>query len=306
MLPIQKSSQATSIGLIAILLWSTTVALIRSVTEQMGLIGGAAILYTISGITLLLIVGMKSWKTMPKGYMLFGCILFVMYEICLSISVGMATSRSQVIEVGMLNYLWPSLTTIFALWMNKERAKWWIIIGVAMALLGVVVVLSGDEGISLTQIEQNISSNPWSYALAAFGALIWAFYCNVTKKYAKGHNGVVLFTIMTAVALWVVKLTSNSAAIQINWHTAIEVLIAGVIMGAAYGCWNVGILKGNLVLLATASYFTPVLSTLFAAFFLHITLTLTFMQGVLLVTLGSLICWYATRYRSDVVKKVAT
>lgn len=300
MFSIQKSSHATSVGLIAILLWSTTVALIRSVTEQMGLIGGAAILYTISAITLLLVVGTKSWKTMPRFYMLFGCILFVVYELCLSISIGMATTRSQVIEVGMLNYLWPSLTTLLALFMNKERAKWWIVIGLALALFGVVVVLSGDRGISLEQIHDNITSNPWSYALAAAGALIWAFYCNVTKRYANGHNGVVLFTLMTAVALWVMYFADGASPIHVNVRTAIEVLISGIAMGAAYGCWNVGILKGNLVLLATASYFTPVLSTLFAAFFLNIDLTMTFMQGVLFVTLGSLVCWYATRVKMPI------
>lgn len=304
MFPIQQSSQATGVGILAILLWSTTVALIRSVTEQMGLIGGAAILYTISTITLLLVVGTQSWKSMPKFYMLVGCILFVVYELCLSLSIGMATSRSQVIEVGMLNYLWPSLTTLLALLMNKERAKWWIVIGVVVALLGVLVVLSGDQGISLVQIKNNVIANPWSYALALAGALIWAFYCNVTKRYAKGHNGVVLFTLMTAVALWVMYWVGDTPPIHVNMHTAIEVIISGIAMGAAYGCWNVGILKGNLVLLATASYFTPVLSTLFAAFFLNINLTLTFMQGVLLVTLGSLICWYATRVKVN-IKSVA-
>ncbi|MNW15240.1 Aromatic amino acid exporter YddG [compost metagenome] len=50
-----------------------------------------------------------------------------------------------------------------------------------------------------------------------------------------------------------------------------------------------------MTLLATVSYFTPVLSSVFAAVVLSTALTLNFWQGVMMVTLGSLICWRATR-----------
>ncbi|MBP6562091.1 MAG: EamA family transporter, partial [Neisseriaceae bacterium] len=77
------------------------------------------------------------------------------------------------------------------------------------------------------------------------------------------------------------------------------VLFAGLAMGSAYGLWNVGILHGNMTLLATASYFTPVLSTLFAALVLRQPLSWGFWQGVCMVTLGALLCWLATRAPSS-------
>jgi len=43
------------------------------------------------------------------------------------------------------------------------------------------------------------------------------------------------------------------------------------------------------------SYFIPVLSTLFAAIYLSVSLTSAFWQGVVLVTLGSLMCFIVTR-----------
>ena len=73
--------------------------------------------------------------------------------------------------------------------------------------------------------------------------------------------------------------------------------MTGGAMAAGYALWNLGILKGNLTLLATASYFTPVLSTFFAAVWLSTALTAAFWQGVAMVTAGSLICWAATRGR---------
>ena len=47
---VMDRKRATLIGLAAILLWSTMVGLIRSVSEGLGPVGGAALLYTLSGL----------------------------------------------------------------------------------------------------------------------------------------------------------------------------------------------------------------------------------------------------------------
>lgn len=53
--------------------------------------------------------------------------------------------------------------------------------------------------------------------------------------------------------------------------------------------------RGNITVLAVASYFTPVLSCLFGAVWLGADLTAAFWTGVGFVVLGSLVCWHATR-----------
>ncbi|HDI5926569.1 TPA: EamA family transporter, partial [Escherichia coli] len=49
--------KATLIGLIAIVLWSTMVGLIRGVSEGLGPVGGAAAIYSLSGLLLIFTVG---------------------------------------------------------------------------------------------------------------------------------------------------------------------------------------------------------------------------------------------------------
>lgn len=39
--------------------------------------------------------------------------------------------------------------------------------------------------------------------LAFIGAIVWSFYSNVTKRISGGHNGMVLFFIMTSIGLWI-------------------------------------------------------------------------------------------------------
>ena len=73
------------------------------------------------------------------------------------------------------------------------------------------------------------------------------------------------------------------------------VAMAGALTALGYSCWEHGIQHGKLAVLAAASYFTPVLSALMASLLLQVLPGWSFWQGVALVTLGSLICWWATR-----------
>ena len=88
------------------------VGLIRSVSEGLGPVGGAAMIYTVSGLLCLVTVGFPDLRRFSTRYLIAGSILFVSYEMCLALSLGYAATRSQAIEVGMVNYLWPSLNPI--------------------------------------------------------------------------------------------------------------------------------------------------------------------------------------------------
>ncbi|MBI6133123.1 aromatic amino acid DMT transporter YddG [Serratia marcescens] len=288
-------TRATLFGLLAIVLWSSVVGLIRSVSEGLGPIGGAAMIYSVSAVFLLVALGVPKWRSFPRPYLIVGSLLFVSYEICLSLSLGYANTRLQAIEVGMINYLWPCFTVLMALALNGQKAKWWLLPGLLLSLFGIGWIMSGEGGWSPAQMLANVRSNPLSFGLAFSGAVIWALYCNLTKKIAQGSNGVVLFIVLTALALWLKYAFSAESGMQFSAGVTVTLLCAGVAMGAGYAAWNVGILHGNMTLLATVSYFTPVLSAVFAALVLHTSLTANFWQGVAMVTLGSLICWRATR-----------
>ena len=286
--------RATLIGLVAILLWSTMVGLIRSVSEGLGPVGGAAMIYTVSGLLCLATVGFPDIKRFSKGYLTAGSVLFVSYEMCLALSLGFAATRSQAIEVGMVNYLWPSLTIVFAILFNGQKSTLWVIPGLAISLLGVGWVLGGENGLHVHDIMLNIVSSPLSYGLAFTGAFIWAAYCTVTSRYARGQNGITLFVLLTALSLWVKYAVSDQPE-MVFVPVVVKLLMCGVALGFGYAAWNIGILHGNVTVLAAVSYFTPVLSAALAAIMLSSPLSFSFWQGALMVCAGSLLCWYATR-----------
>lgn len=289
------TKKATLIGLIAILLWSSMVGLIRSVSEGLGPVGGTAMIYTCSALLLMATVGFPDLRRFPRRYLLIGSLLFVSYEICFALSLGYATTRQQAIEAGMVNYLWPGLTVLFAIIFNGQKARWWVIPGLLLAIAGVVQVLGGNEGLVPETIMTNVRSSPLSFLLAFIGAFIWAAYCTVTSKYAGGKNGITIFILLTAITLWLKYSLSEQPPMVFSVPVIVKLLLTAVALGFGYAAWNIGILHGNVTMLAAASYFTPVLSSALAAALLSSPLSWGFWQGACMVCAGSLLCWGATR-----------
>ncbi|RKP59367.1 aromatic amino acid DMT transporter YddG [Pararobbsia silviterrae] len=291
----QSKNKATWIGLIAILLWSTMVALIRGVSETMGATGGAALIYTAASACLCVTVGVPNLKTFPRRYLLWGSLLFVSYEVCLALSIGYAHSGRQAVEVAMVNYLWPTFTLIAAILFNGEKANLLVVPGFVLSLLGIGCVLGGSQGFDLADMAVNLRDNPLSYSLAFFGALIWATYCSVTKGMANGKNGVTFFFMLVAATLWVKFLLGGGDTMAFTARSVAYVICAGAAMGLGYAAWNIGILRGNVTVLAGASYFTPVLSSALSAALLHVPLSGAFWKGALMICAGSSLCWLSTQ-----------
>lgn len=287
--------RATLAGLLAILLWSTSVGLLRSLTEALGPIGGAAMIYSTCTLCLVLFSGVPTLRGFSKGYLFGGGLVFVCYEIFLSLSIGFADNRVQAMEMGMINYLWPSLTLLLAVFFNQQKSSIGLWVGVALALVGIVWMMKGESQWSPLVMWHNILTNPLAYSLAFAAAISWALYCNITKRLGQGKSGNTLFFFVVSIVLWIKYAFSATPPMAFSLTTGLELLFMGASTAVAYSAWNTGIQRGNMTLLATASYFTPVLSTLLAALWLRTVPDVAFWQGVVMITLGSLVCWWATR-----------
>lgn len=289
------AKKATLIGLLAIVFFSAVAGLIRSVAEGLGPIGGAAMLYSLASLLLLFTVGIPKLGTFPRIYLYLGSLLFVAYEICLSLSLGFADNHAQSIEVGMVNYLWPSMTILMAVIFKQQKASLLLLPAMLLSFVGLCWVLGGDRGLSPLAIFTNVRSNPLSYGLAFAGAIIWALYCTLTSKKANGSNGITLFFMLTAATLWIKFAIGPAAALHFTPQATVSLLLATLALGCGYAAWNIGILHGNVTVLATASNFIPIFSSALAALILATPLATSFWQGAAMVSLGSLLAWRSTR-----------
>ena len=290
---------ATLIGFSAILQWSAIVGLLKKISFSIGADLAVTCMYSFSAVILLLIFRIPNLKLIPKPYLIFATLLFVVYELCFSYAIALAQSARQAIEISLVNYLWPSMTIIALILFKEVKFNPFVIIGLAVSLGGIVLIQTGNGHFSWTTIFSNIQQNPVSDLLAFAGALLWSLYCVITRKYSQGHNPIALFFLVITIVLWAKMLLLHGIPEfpSIEPDILIYMLLLSVVTALGYAAWNIGIIQGNIAILVALSYFSPIFSTLISMTILQTSLPIEFWHGVLLVTGGSLICWVSTNWQ---------
>lgn len=289
--------KATLVGLGAVLLWATLTGTIRGVSEDLGPIAGAAAIYTLTAAILAVAVGRPRLADYPPKYLFGAGGCYILNQVCFVLALGFAHSGRQAIEAAMLNYLWPSLTVLFAVLFLKRRANWLIVPGLILAFAGVCWILSDGQGLLLYELLGNVGDNPLCYGLAFVGSFFWAGYSTLAVKTSGGRTGIALFPLLSAAVLWGLFLLAGGPPVRPSLKSVAFLCLAAAATGFGGTAWSVGIVRGNVMLLAVASYFTPVLAAAFAAALLGAPLSAPFWHGALTVCCGSLLCWASTRGR---------
>lgn len=294
---VRNTHLATAGGLVAIVLWSTTVSLTRSLSEQLGPLTAAAGVYSVSGAAALVSFLRCSRRRqqilrLPMKY-LVGCgILFVGTTVFLFLAVGWAGNRQQVLAVGLINYLWPTLTLLLSLVFLGQRANWLMVPGTLLALVGIFLVVTQGDALSWQSFLENLAANPGVYLLALSAAVFWALYSNLTRKWAGGREegAVVLFLPITALASLLICCFLDEPRAW-NHRSLTELLFLGMATYFAYALWDNAMRRGTVVIVVAGSYLMPFFSTLASCFYLAIVPGGRLWAGCGVLILGSILSW---------------
>jgi drug/metabolite transporter (DMT)-like permease len=287
----------TALGIIAIVFWSSTMAVSRSLTEQLGAVTAATCIYLISGTlgtAYLLARGkLAAVRRMPRLY-LFGCgALVVVYLVLIYMAIGLASTRRQVIGVGIINYLWPGLTLIFSVPVLKKRAGPLLVPGALVAFAGAVLAASaGTQQFSAAGFLQDLRSAEAPYVFALAAAVLWGLYSNLSRRWAGSHEGGAMPVFLLAAGV-VLALMRPFFHEQQHWatHTYFELAYMALLPALlAYGFWDTSMRKGNLVLVASIAYLAPVLSTTTTSVYLNVTPGPNLWIACALVVAGAVVC----------------
>ncbi len=288
--------RSTLFGLFAILLWSTTIAFSRSLTEQLGTFTAAALIYTFAGLVGLLYTGLQPGALsgslrLPRRY-LFGCgALFVAYIASLYLAIGTSATRVQVLVVGLINYLWPGLSLVFSIPILGHRARPALPLGVVLAFAGIWLATTGEDSLSIQAMAQEQQSL-LPYGLALFAAVCWGLYSNLSRRWAGDNDGgaVPLFLLASGILLGAVRLFTPEVT---HWSPAasFELAYMAIFPGMlAYVLWDIAVRKGEIILVASLSYLTPLLSTVFSTIVLDVQPGISLWLGAALVIIGAVSC----------------
>ncbi len=294
---------ATLLGALAILIWSTSVGLTRELAERLGVLTSSALTYGLAGLIGCAILAargrLRGLLRLPRAY-LFGCGgLFVAYLVSFCLAIGLAGSGARVVEVGLVNYLWPSLTLVLSVPLLGLRARLWLVPGILLASLGIFLSANADRPLGLDTIGEafrafagHASGDPVPYLLALVAAVTWSLYSNLSRRLAKDAAGsaVPVFLLASGLSLLILRaFFSESTAwsplsfAMLSYMTLLPAL-------GAYACWEYAMRHGRVAIVAAISYATPLLSTLLLCALQGVPMTMTLWVGCLLIIGGAVIC----------------
>ena len=297
---ISQENLNTIFGILAILFWGTTIAFSRSLTEQLGPLTAASWIYMLSGIWGCIYLinkpgGIKKIFQLPILY-LIGCgTLFIFYMVCLYLAVGLAFSREQVIEVSIINYLWPGLTLIFSLPILHKKGKIILIPGIIIAFAGFYLATVQSGMFSWEVFKGNFQVSYFPYLLAFMAAITWGLYSNLVRRWA-GHTeggAVPLFLLATGLVLTTIRFVFPEES---YWtpQVIVELLYMSVFPTfLAYTFWDRAMRKGKIILVVSFSYFTPLLSIVISSLYLQVAVKANLWIACGLVIAGAVICKFS-------------
>jgi drug/metabolite transporter (DMT)-like permease len=214
-----------------------------------------------------------------------------------------ALRNAPLVEAGLLNYLWPLLIVLFSGFLPGERLGRHHIAGVLLGFAGAALLVTSGKSLSLD------GGYALGYVCAFLAAVAWSSYSVISRRFAgvpsEAVAGFCLATAVLSLALHFVFETTVLPANGMEWTMVL--LLGAFPVGLAFFVWDYGVKHGDIQLLGTASYATPVLSTLLLTATGYGSLSWITALACALVTLGAIVAaWDMMPFRRRQAAKAVT
>lgn len=249
----------TLYGIVAMLMWSFLSVLLVFTGSVPGLLLTSVTLF-IGALVLLaqqLVTGedaLSYWKQPLKNY------LFVIAGIGgYTGLIFVAFKMTSPFEANSLNYLWPVFLVMLTAFMNKQPLKVAHIVGITLGFVGMLRLFVPHHDIGF------FSNFRTGHVMAIAAAMVWAVYSVMTKKFSFPPGFMVPVFFVSAALFFVLHIFLEEHVLPQGWEW-LAVLLLGIFR-ISYSFWDYGMKHGNVVLLASLSYFIPLASTTFLLLF---------------------------------------
>lgn len=245
---------ATWVGCSAVVLWSA-LALLTVATSPVPPLLLTALSFGIGGAVGLVWLAATGQlgvlRRVPAQVYAFGTAGLFGYHLLYFSALRLAPPA----EAGLIAYLWPLLIVLGSGLLPGERLRPGHVAGAALAFAGAALILArgpGGGGAAL------------GHGLALAAAAVWAIYSLGSRRLGDQPTGAVaVYCLATAVLSGLAHLafeTPTWPAAAAGWLAVLALGLGPV--GVAFLAWDLGVKRGDIQLLGTASYAAPLLSTL--------------------------------------------
>ena len=276
-------SKATATGFIAVLLWALLALFTVGSTPTPPLLLNA-LCFTIGGTLGVVWAAVTGeWRALskvPVKVYLFGTIGLFGYHALYFSALRLAPAA----EAGLIAYLWPLLIVLLSGLLPGEKLRAGHLLGAFLGFVGAALIIGGGG------IRFNPEHLP-GYALALACAFTWSSYSVFSRRLGDVPTvSVVVFCLATAVLSAGLHILFEDTAwpdSSLGWGSILALGLGPV--GLAFYVWDIGVKRGDIQLLGTASYSAPILSTLALVGFGFAEPSLHLVAAALLVTGGAIL-----------------
>ena len=269
----------------AVLIWSTSSAALVSLR-------GWTVPQMLLATHLIAAVVLNGWVAVrlgPRGALaglaaleprMVGCALLgtVVYQMGYVTGLKVAPPA----EANLLNYLWPLFTALLAVPLRAERMTLTIWAALGCGFLGVAILIGGPAG-------GDYPNRFAGYGAALAGAFAWGLYSNLLAglrvEPLTAQRG---FLLIGAVGFAAITLLEGAPTGPSDPSTLALIAYVGCgPVGGAVLLWQAAMQRGPVQRMATASYLTPVLSTLCLGLLAGAAVTPRALVGLVLVLIAA-------------------
>lgn len=248
--------QATAIGFSAVALWAL-LALFTVGSAPVPPLQLNAICFAIGGAIGLIWTsateGFGILRRIPFRVYAFGTVALFGYHFLYFTALRLAPPA----EASLIAYLWPLLIVVFSGLLPGERLKPLHVLGAVVAFAGAaLIVMRGG-------LSARAEALP-GYGLAFLCALTWSGYSLMSRRLGDVPTAAVaVYCLATALLSALAHLALEPTLwpeTTAGWASVLALGLGPV--GLAFYTWDIGVKRGDIQLLGTASYAAPLLSTL--------------------------------------------
>lgn len=234
--------------------------------------------------------GLSRLRGIPFGVYTFGTAGLFGYHAAYFAALRLAPPA----EAGLIAYLWPLLIVLFSGLLPGERLHTGHIIGAMIAFAGAALILAqGLGGVDPAALP--------GYGLALICALFWSGYSVLSRRLGTvPTETVAVFCLATAGLSGLAHLSFEETVwpeTVLGWAAIIGLGLGPV--GLAFYTWDIGVKRGNIQLLGTASYAAPLLSTLVLILAGAAKASALLVAAALLISIGALLAARAGKHRDE-------
>lgn len=265
-------SKPIILGLLAVTLWSSSAVVAKIAESSVGYILLTVSTFIIGFITFLAVTEYQgSTRTKLQTLRTNGSLKeFILYSGCTGIFMGLyyytyyfSIQSPYSVQANLINYLWPTLTPLFAalLFKSSDSISLRGIVALLISFVGCGVVVTGLSISSLTITIYHISA-----FVAAVSAALYMNFAMLAEEVEENLSLIYMIALGVSFPFVILPALTQPVYIQLTSQTFIYLIYVSVFTFViANLTWTRSLIEGNTSRISSLAYFIPVFSTILLA-----------------------------------------